>query len=904
MAIHVPTSGAPSEVGVEILLRDGSTVHTRPVVASDREGLAVFFAALSPRSRQLRFFSGGADVEAAARLAAEAPAAGGFGLVATRGDGDVVAHAMYGATERGRAEVAFAVADDMQGSGIATILLAHLAEAAEANGVSWFSAEVLPDNHRMIGVFRESGFPIDARAAPGVIDVEFPTALSEEARARFESRDAVAAASALRSVLEPAAVAVIGASRKPGSVGHETLRNLLEGPFAGPVYPVNPHPGPIDSVPTYASVLDVPEPVELAVIATPAASVVAVARECAAKGVRAVVVLSAGFAESGHEGAARQHELVAVCRASGMRLVGPNCLGVMNTAAAVRLNATFAPAFPPAGTVGCLSQSGALGLAIVDHAFALGLGLSSFVSNGNKADISGNDLLLYWEQDEATKLIVLYLESFGNPRKFARIARRVARKKPILAVKSGRSRAGAKATQSHTGALVSASDVTVDALFRQAGVVRADTLSELFEVAKLLAAQPVPRGGRVGIVTNAGGLGILCADACEAAGLLVPDLPADLRSELGAFLAPAAACANPVDMLATASPDDYERAIAALAASGAVDAVIAIFIPPLVTRSEEVASSLTRAVEALAGRMPLLVVFAARDRPPALSADESRLPVYTYPEDAAAALAKASEYGRWLEREPGSVPRFDGVRADEAAATIATALARGSGWLHQEEVAALLSCYGLPTPEWRIARTPDEVGLVVRRMGGTVAIKAIAPDLLHKTDAGGVEVGVFGRATAVAAARRIAAATEARGHRLDGYLVQRMAEPGVEMLVGMVDDPVFGPVVACGGGGTTAELIGDVAVALTPVTDRDAREMIASLRTRPLLDGYRGAPPADVAALEDVVLRLSALVDAHPAIVEVDLNPVIVWGDGAVVVDARVRVQPPPPRRPWPALGA
>jgi acetyl coenzyme A synthetase (ADP forming)-like protein len=887
--------------GVEILLRDGSTAHVRDAVGDDRAALETFFTGLSERSRELRFFSTAVNVAAAARLAADVAAKGGLSLVATRGNGDLLAHAMYGAPVDDEAEVAFAVADALHGSGISTTLLAHLAERAEDAGLAWFTAEVLPENHKMIDVFRESGFDVTLRSLPGVIDVRMPTALSPEARERFEIRERTAAANAVRSVLEPSSVAVVGASRRPGSVGHETLRNILAAEFDGPVYAVNANGGHVASLPAYRSVRHIAGPVDLAVIATPAAAVVDVARDCAVKGVRALVVLSAGFAEADEEGAERQQELLSVCRAAGMRLIGPNCLGVINTDTQIRLNASFAPAFPPPGPIGFLSQSGALGLAIIDHSFALGLGLTSFVSNGNKADISGNDLLEYWEEHDATEVIVLYLESFGNPRRFSRIARRVARRKPILAVKSGRSAAGAKATSSHTGALVSASDVPVDALFRQAGVVRTDTLAQLFEVARLLADQPVPRGPRVGIVTNAGGLGIMCADACEAAGLEVPELPDRVREVLGGFLNPTAATTNPVDMIATAGGDDYRRTIAALADSGAVDAIIAIFIPPLVTRPEEAAAAMTDASASLRGRLPLLAVFSSHDLPDELDRTDSGLPVYTYPEDAVAALSKAVVYGTWLERDQGTVPAFESTDDDGVAATIAGALVRGPGWLEPGEVTSVLSCYGIALPESRLVRTAEAVADAARELGGTVAIKAVAPGLLHKTDVGGVEAGVAARA-AGAAARRIAAAVEAAGHELEGLLVQRMAPPGVEMLVGMVNDPVFGPVIACGGGGTTAEVIGDVAVRLTPVTDRDAREMVESLRTFPLLRGYRGAPPADLNALHDVILRLSALVEEHPEIVEVDLNPVIVAGDAATVVDARIRVEAPPPRKPWPSL--
>jgi acetyl coenzyme A synthetase (ADP forming)-like protein len=887
----------------EVVLRDGSTVHVRPISPGDRDSMRAFLGLLSESSRRLRFFSGGANLDWAAGAALEAGFPGSYGIVATRGDDRIVAHATYGMATEDRAEVAFAVADEMQGMGIATTLLAHLAEAAEEAGILWFEAEVLPENHRMVEVFRDSGFAVRTRSVPGAIHIEFPTTLGPAARERFEERESVAATAAVRSFLAPSSVAVVGASRRPGSVGHETLRNVIEAGFTGPIYAVNAHAGPVLSLPTFRSIGDVPGAVDLVVIAVPAAAVVEVARESAAKGTKALVVLSAGFAETGQAGAAIQRELVDVCRRSGMRLVGPNCLGVLNTDPSVRLNATFAPSFPPAGRVGFLSQSGALGLAVIDHAQALRLGLSSFVANGNKADISGNDLLQYWEQDDATALIVLYLESFGNPRKFSRLARRVGTRKPILAVKSGRSKAGARATGSHTGALISASDVTVDALFQQAGVIRTDTLSELFDVATLLDAQPVPRGARVAIVTNAGGLGIMCADACEANGLEVSDLPDALQAELAGFLPSTASTANPVDMIATADAEDYRLAIEAIAAAGAVDAIITIFIPPLLTQPEDVAGAICEAAANIDRSLPLVSVFASHDPAPIRLA-EARVPSYAYPEDAARALARASGYGRWLGRDPGAIRSFAGLRRGEAAAVIAAALRRGEGWLGPDEVATLLSCYGIATPESALAATPDAAGEVAERLGGSVAVKAVAPTLVHKTDAGGVALGLVGGVAVAAAARDMQESAAAAGHEVEGYLVQRMAPAGVEMLVGVVHDPLFGPVVACGGGGTTAELIGDVAVRLSPVTDRDAHDMVRSLRTYPLLRGHRGASPVDVDALEDAVLRLAALVDEHAEIAEVDMNPVIVSADGAAVVDARMRVEQPPPRRPWPAVGS
>jgi acyl-CoA synthetase (NDP forming) len=667
---------------------------------------------------------------------------------------------------------------------------------------------------------------------------------------------------------------------------------------------VNPEAEVVQSVRAYPSMDAVPDPVDVAVIAVPAESVAEVARSCERRGVRGLVVISAGFAEMGSEGVARQEELLSICREHGMRLIGPNCMGIMNTDAAVNLNATFSPLFPPVGGIGFLSQSGALGLAVMDFARARGLGLSSFVSVGNKADISGNDLLTYWEADPNTSLVLLYLESFGNPRRFARISRRVGRTKPIVAVKSGRSAAGARATSSHTGAMLAASDLTVDALFRQAGVIRTDSLEELFDVGLLLANQPPPSGRRVGIVTNAGGPGILCADACEGLGLEVPSLADDVRARLREFLPPEAGLSNPIDMIASASAEHFRLAVEALADADAADALIVIFVPPLVTRSDDVAAELRAASRTLDGRIPLLFVFmSSAEPPPELHPPGTPpMPVFTFPEAAARALARAVEYGVWRDQPEGVVPSFADVRRAEAAAIIATTL-QGSGWMPPEPRAALLDSYGIRRPEDRAVASPEDAGAAARELGGPVALKALAPDLLHKTDVGAVVLGLSGREEVEREARRMSAALTDAGHPPSGFVVQRMVTGGVEMLVGVVHDPVFGPVLACGAGGTAAELLKDVAVRITPVTDRGVAEMIRSLTTFPLLDGYRGVPKADVAALEELLLRVGAMVEAHPEVAEMDLNPVLVLERGAVAVDARIRIEPATPPPPISARG-
>jgi acetate---CoA ligase (ADP-forming) len=866
---------------IDAVLRDGSTIHLRGAGPADRDALVGFYESLSLQSRYFRFFGG---IATFGRLVDRWIERGSLGLLALQKD-RIVGHAYYGTVSPHRAEVGFAVADEMQGRGLGTILLGQLAATASATGIEEFEATILGENRQMLDVFRDSGFPIRSLSGSGEIRIEFPTSLSPEARRRFEDRDRLSARSAMQSFLRPHAVAVIGASRDPGSIGGRVIANLVGTGFKGPIHPINPAGGELLGRPVHTSIIGVPGPVELAVIVVPKEAVAGVAGECAAKGVRSLVVISSGFSETGPEGAARQVELLGICRGAGMRLIGPNCMGILNTDPQVLLNASFGPIFPPAGRVGFLSQSGALGLAVIDHAQALGIGLSSFVSVGNKADISGNDLLQYWEEDSATDVCVLYLESFGNPRKFARVARRVSRRKPILAVKSGRSAAGARATSSHTGALLAASDVTVDALFRQAGVTRTDTLAELFDAVRLFANQPLPKGSRVAIVTNAGGPGIMCADACEAGGLTVVELSTQVRDGLRKQLPAEASTANPVDMIASATPAQYRAVVEAVASSGEVDAVIVIFIPPLAVPSREVAAAIRGAQ--VPGEVTLLSVFMSSER----VRDLDPIPTYVFPEDAARALSHAVRYAGWRATPEGLMPELTGITADEAKLVLASAMAAGAGWMDQAAVLRLLDCYGISPVASELVDTPAAAGHAAQRMGGPVALKAVAPGLLHKTEAGGVRLGLTGRKAVQEAAREMAGALAREGLQEVRFLVQEMAPSGVEMLVGVVNDPSFGPVLACGAGGTATELLKDVAVRITPLTVEDAAAMPRSLATFPQLDGYRGASKVDVAALEELLLRVSQLVEGNPEIAEMDLNPVIVHAHGVAVVDARVRLQ-------------
>lgn len=709
-----------------------------------------------------------------------------------------------------------------------------------------------------------------------------------------EDAEQRAAVVGLAAFFQPRSVAVIGASRSRGTIGGELFHNLVNYGFTGTVYPVNPNADIIEGVRAYSGVEAIPGLVDLAVVAVPQAQVDQVIEQCGRKGVRALVVITAGFAEMGEEGRTRQQRLAQRCRSLGMRLIGPNCMGIINTDPKVRLNAIFAPQTPPPGNIGFSSQSGALGLAVIDYANSLGLGLSTFASLGNKADISTNDLLCYWESDPRTEVILLYVESFGNPRRFSEIARRVGRAKPIVVVKSGRSLAGARAASSHTGALIAGSDITVDALFHQAGVIRTDTLEQLFDVAAFLAYQPPPTGRRVGIVTNAGGPGILCADTCEAESLPVPLLSAASQERLRTLLPPQASLVNPVDMIASATPSQYRESIHIVADDPNIDALVVIHIPPLGAPSAELAQTLADAALELRGKKPMLVVYmSAQGAPPQLKNAGARVPCYAFPEAAAIALARVVRYGEWCQRPQATPHEVEGVERERARAVVARALEQGGGWLAPDDVAALLSSYGLPMPEQRAVATPAQAGLAAGELGGEVALKAIAQGLVHKTDVGGVQLHLSGFSEVRSAAEKMTAALRAKRLEPTGFLVQRMVPEGQEMFAGVVHDAHFGPIVACGAGGVLVELLKDVAVRLTPLTHDDVSTMLQGLKSYPLLTGYRGSPALDVPVLEEILLRISALVEELPQVAELDCNPIVVHQHGATIVDARVRVAAP-----------
>ena len=690
----------------------------------------------------------------------------------------------------------------------------------------------------------------------------------------------VRAVGSLRPLFEPKTIAVVGASRRRGSVGAEIFHNLAAGGFTGRVVPVNPHAAAIDGTRAYSSVRDVPGAIDLVVIAVPAPAVAGVIDDCIARRVGAIVVISAGFAEAGAEGRALEDSIRDRVRAAGIRMVGPNCMGVLNTDPAFHLNASFSPVFPPAGTIAFSSQSGALGLAILEQAQHLNLGLSAFASVGNKADVSANDLLEYWETDPRTRVILLYLESFGNPRRFRDIARRVSRRKPIVAVKAGRSGSGARAACSHTGALA-ASDTIVDALFRQSGVIRTETLEELFDVAALLAHQPLPAGNRVGILTNAGGPGILAADACEGFGLTVPSLSAATVAALRDSLPAAASVSNPLDMLATASAEDYRRAVPILLSDPAIDSLLIIFIPPLVTDPADVARAITDC--ACTSPKPVLATFFGAAGVPDIL---TPVPCYMFPESAARALAHATAYATQRIAPTGTTPDFTDIDSAAARAIIAQARATGGGWLSPLACEALLRTAGIPTAGTHVVRSAAEACSIAHEVGTPVVLKGSGPDILHKTEAGAVHTSLADDGSIANAYRALA-----RNSGVLQVLVQPMIR-GVEMFVGASFDAKFGHAIVCGSGGTLLELLRDTACRLAPLTDVTAREMLDALRGIDLLRGFRGAPMADEAAFLDILLRVSALLELCPEIHELDLNPVIVSATAATAVDVRIRVAP------------
>ena len=891
------TARYPSEWESDVVLRDGGTAHVRPIRTDDGPAVLALYTQLSDEGRRLRFFTPlSASVASTFEHVTDVDYDWNVTLVAELG-ADMVAIARYDRKNEAEAEVAFTVRDDQQGRGLGTVMLEQLAVIARTRGIRTFHAEVLGSNQKMLHMFRDAGFETIRSWAQGNAQVSFDIAPTDSSTAARLQREHTSESQSIARILAPASIAVIGASRTVGTIGYGLFRNLLDGGFTGPLYPVNPKAVEIEGVRAYASIADVPGTIDLALIAVPAPAVLQVARECAEKGVLGLVVISAGFSEvAGGDGGSQQDELVALARRNGMRIIGPNCMGVVNTNPSVRMNGTFAPFVPPPGRVGFASQSGGLGIGLLARAQDLGLGISTFVSMGNKADVSGNDLLQYWEEDPDTDVVLLYLESFGNPRKFGRLARRISREKPIIAVKSGRSAPGARGAASHTAALASP-DLTVGALFRQAGVIRVDTLEELFDTATVLAHQPLPLGRRVAIVSNGGGPGILAADACVTAGLEVPELSPSTQASLRSALSPEAGVRNPVDLVASASASTYQRALAVVLGDDDVDMVLVIFVP--VTHSPDVARAI---VAAAADAGPKPVVACLLDRggtldPPPGSEGARAVPTFAFPEGAARALGRAADYAAWRRRPEGVVPALPGIDRVCARALVDAQFARHPDGVRLGPGAAaeLLGCFGIPVVATHTVATAPEAVTAAETIGFPVTLKAASGDIVHKSDVGAVRLHLE-NGDAVREAYEHMHAT--LGDRMGGAIVQPMVEAGVETIVGVTRDVAFGPLVLLGIGGVQAELFRDSALRLVPVTDIDAHELVRELRTSPLLFGYRNTPQVDVDALEDLLIRVGQLADHLPEVAELDCNPVIVSPSGVIVVDAKLRLAFHPPDLP------
>jgi acetate---CoA ligase (ADP-forming) len=875
---------APPDIR-DVILRGGGTLRLRTPREADADALVEFFRGLSQRSVYLRFHGFPTLARKTVDPFIEPDWNETGSLMGTlSGDGEserIVALANYvRLRDPSCAEVAFAVADELQGYGVGTRLLEQLAESAAEAGISTFVAEVMFDNRPMLRVFEDAGFAVSRHLEGGTIEVRLAIESTETYRAAVDERDHVAVAASLAPFFAPRTVAVVGASARRGSIGGELFRNILDANFNGVAYPVNAKAAPVAGVEAYSSIADIPDEIDLAIFCVPGKAVLAEAEAALRKGTHALCVISAGFAETGVEGSRLQEQLLARVRAHGARLIGPNCLGIF--AAKPGLNATFAPHSFPSGNIGFSSQSGALGLALLEQAAARGLGLSAFVSVGNKADVSSNDLLEYWEDDPETDLILLYLESFGNPRKFGRVARRVARKKPILAMNGGRTSVGQRAAGSHTAALAG-STTAVEALFRQAGVIQADSLEELVDVAVLLSRQPLPRGRRVALLTNAGGLGILCADACAGAGLELPSLSEETRKQLGALLPREASLANPIDMLGSATGATYEAAIPHLLADPGIDALIVLFVPPVVAGAEEVAEAVVRGVQAApdTGKPVLAAFVSAGGVPPCLVESSPPIATFDYPESAARALGHAADRADWLRRPAGDIPELDGIDRPAAVAIIASVLESSNDvWLTPPEVRQLLEAYGIPLVAERVAASMDEAVAAAGELGLPVVVKTAAAGA-HKTEGAGIALDLGSEEAVRAAVERIG----------PPVLVQKMIAGGAELLAGVVQDPVFGPLVAFGPGGVFAELIGEAQFRIAPLTRPDAEELVLTGKAGRLVEGFRGRPAAEAEALVDLVLRLAQLADDFPEVAELDLNPVFGLPGSCVAVDARVRVR-------------
>ncbi|MEV4142215.1 GNAT family N-acetyltransferase [Amycolatopsis sp. NPDC049691] len=869
----------PRDWEADVVLSDGGTVHLRPIVPTDADGLVAFHAKLSERTRYFRYFGAYPRIpEKDLKRFSTVDHHDRVAFAAFLGD-DIVAVGRYERLDHGpSAEVAFVVSDAHQGRGLGSILLEHLAAAASECGLRRFVAEVLAENAAMVRVFRDAGYQVSREIEEGVLHLEFDIDPTEESLAVARSREQAAEARSVHNLLHPTSVAVIGASAEPGKVGHVAFANLLAAAFTGTVYPVNPEHRSVRGVRAYASVLDIPDQVDLAVVAVPAESVESVLDACLAKGVKTLLILSSGFAEAGPHGLHAELRLVGEARAHGMRVVGPNALGVLNTAPGIRLNATLAPRLPVRGRTGFFCQSGALGTAILADAESRGLGLSTFVSAGNRADVSGNDLLQYWETDPDTDLVLLYLESFGNPRKFARLARRLARTKPIVAVKSGRHAVRPQLAATST----EIDEASVQALFEQAGVVRVESLAQLFDTALVFAHQPLPAGPRIGIVGNSSAIGLLAADTARMQGLRL------------AF--------DPVDVGPQAGPDDFAKAVGEALTSPDTDALVVVFAPPVAIPGTAYARALRETVVELGQRKPIVSTFLAAEGVPdelaVLTGDgvptRGSIPSYPSPERAVNALARVVRYAAWRQRPQGTLVRPAGIHTEQAQGLVRELLESESGkttLLSDTDVVRLLGCYGIDVVPFRVASTVDEAVAAAAELGYPVTLKAVDERLRGRPDLAGVRLDLASEDSVRTAYESL---REISGD--DDVYVQRMAPKGLSCVIGLQDDPSFGTLVSFGLSGLVSTLLGDRAYRAVPLTDVDAATLLREPRTAPLLTGYRGDEPADLAALQDMVLRVAALAEDNPEVRSLVLDPILASPDGAFVANARLVLGPPPSR--------
>jgi acetate---CoA ligase (ADP-forming) len=900
-----PTYQDSAESG-RLILRDGSSAFIRLSEPGDREAMREFFHQLSPLSKKRRFFSSGDPAETLLeRQCDSSNPRSQLTLIVNRlvgGESRIIATGSYVARDETTAEVAFAVDDEFQGKGLGGLLLERLALLAARHGFVRFWALTRVENQLMLQTFRQSGFPVHSKVEDECVEIDFSVAPSEDSVTRSEMRDQVFTTASLRPFFRPRSIAFIGASRDTSSIGGRILDSLSRAGFQGPIHAVNPNTDHVGSLATYPSAREISQGTDLAIVAIPRERVLTAVDDCAVAGIRALVVITAGFAEADEEGRALQEKLLERIRGYGMRMVGPNSMGLLNADPDVRLNATLFHSLPPHGGVAMSSQSGALGLAMLALARHRQMGVSTFINIGNKADVSGNDLLQYWQGDEATRVILLYVESFGNPRRFARIARGLSRSKPIVVIKAERSAASPEAARPGVPVFVARPD-PVSAFFRQTGVIRAETLDEMFDLAAALESQPLPAGRRVAILSDGGGPGVLCAGACRAARLSMSALSDSTTRQLAVFLSPSTPIGNPLELAFPSPPDAYARAIETLLAAPEVDALIAIHTPLDSNGSDAVLESIRRG--AAAGRAaggagkPILACLVARGGAGApISLPGDSIPTYAFPESAARVLGKVAAYAEWRAGPRGIIPDFDDIDPASAREICRRVIEeRGADWLSVEESTAVLAAMRLALVAGAVARSAGDAAKLARKIGFPVVVK-LASRRSPRQEKGWVHLNLADEAAVETAFEAIRRSVEAGdGPRaMEGVLVQPMVASNVEVMVSMLEDPSFGPVIAFGLSGIDVEMIADVGVRVTPLTDRAAAAMVREIRGFPLLEGYLGRPPADIEGICNVLLRVSRLVEEVPDIAELVLSPIFAGppGEGCRIGDSRIRVEPPP----------